>query len=186
MTFTQLQTYLQQYLETNDDAVIGNIPKFMELATARISNDLRGSVMERTAELTFQNVIAPFPNGFAPLPDGFLAARALYWNGVSIPYVAPTHTENVSPCYTIIDDAITMYPVPAATETLSLVYYAASNEEFSKQIPAVLLHCAAAEAEMYQGNYGDAQLEMRLYKEDVAAANAWDIQSGPISLGGVR
>ena len=180
MTFTQLQTYLQQYLETNDDAVIGNIPKFMELATARIANDLRGAVMERTAGLTFDQY------SLAPLPDGFLAARALYWNGVSIPYVAPTHTENVSPCYTIIDDAITVYPVPAATDTIVLVYYAASNEEFSKQIPAVLLHCAAAEAEMYQGNYGDAQLEMRLYKEDVAAANAWDIQSGPISLGGVR
>jgi len=115
MTFTQLQAYLQQYLETNDSGVIGNIPNFMALALARISTELRGSVLEVDLVLANQPV--------QPLPAGFLAATLLQCNTYVSTYVAPARFIELSKenphgeyFYTLQSGQIKLWPTPAATD----------------------------------------------------------------------
>lgn len=185
MTFTQLQAYLQQYLETNDSGVIGNIPNFMALALARISTELRGSVLE--VDLVLAN------QATQPLPPGFLAATLLQCNTFVGTYVAPARfveLSNDNPqgeyFYTLQSGHIKLFPTPATTDVITLSYYVAGSESISTSLPHLLLHAAAMEAEMYQGNTGDAQIEQALFSQDISRADGWDIQSGPISLGGTK
>lgn len=184
MTFTQLQQYLQEYLETNDTSVIGNIPNFMALALARISTDLRGAVLEVTTSL--------LPQASQPQPDGFLAATMVQHNGYISTYVDPQEFVELSAMsdapyrYTLQSGQIKLLPTPVSTDVISLSYYVATGDSISRALPHLLLHCAAMEAEMYQGNTTDAQVENSLYNSDVRTATGWDIQSGPICLGGAR
>lgn len=180
MNFTQLSAYLQAYLETNDAAVIGNIPNFMTLAAARISTDLRSSLIEQTSPLLAQQT--------QPLPDGFIAATLLKHNTAISGYVTPTAFNELSGtgfnCYTLLSGQISINPSPAVGDVIDLSYYVAGDESLSSRLPHLFLHGAAMEAELYQGNTADAQIESQLYQQDLQQANGWDIQSGPISLGG--
>jgi hypothetical protein len=185
MTFTQLRQYLQDYLETNDSGVIGNIPNFMALALARISTELRGSVLEVSL------VVADQPA--QPLPAGFLAATLLQRNTFISTYVAPARFYELSAenpqgeyFYTLQSGQLKLWPTPQPTDVITLSYYVAGSEAISQSLPHLLLHAAAMEAEMYQGNTGDAQLEQQLFSQDISRSDGWDIQSGPISLGGAR
>lgn len=184
MTFTQLQQYLQDYLETNDTGVIGNIPNFMALGLARISTELRGSVLEVFQVLAAQQAQA--------LPAGFLAATMVQNGGNVAAYVSPDRfvtatAENPQGeyFYTLQAGQIKLFPTPQPTDVVTLFYYVAGSEALSTSLPHLLLHAAAMEAELYQGNFPDAQTELSIFNQDIARADGWDIQSGPISLGGV-
>jgi hypothetical protein len=178
MNYTQLSAYLQSYLETNDAAVIGNIPNFMTLAAARISTDLRSSLIEASTTL--------FSVTQQPLPDGFLAATLVRHNGFTSVYVTPAvfNSQPDGYVYTILSGQILVSPTPQAGDVIELAYYVAGNEALSSKLPHLFLHGSAMEAELYQGNNADAQQEFQLYQSDLEQANGWDIQSGPISLGG--
>jgi hypothetical protein len=177
MNYTQLTAYLQAYLQTNDAQVIDNIPNFLSIAAARMATDIRNSLIEQQVWLDAIQA--------QPLPLGFVAVRLMTSNGVPLDWITPKQYAEGGQGFTIQAQQILISPIPETTDSIQLTYYVINlNNALANNIPHILLHCAAAEAEMFQGDLEAAVSEMQLYKGDTDSSNGWDFQ-GSISLGGL-
>jgi hypothetical protein len=177
MNYTQLTAYLQAYLQTNDAQVIDNIPNFLSIASARMATDIRNSLIEQQ---TWLDAIQA-----QPLPLGFVAVRLMTSNGVPLDWITPKQYAEGGQGFTIQAQQILIAPIPETTDSIQLTFYVINlNNALANNIPHILLHGAAAEAEMFQGDLEAAVSEMQLYKGDTDSSNGWDFQ-GSISLGGL-
>lgn len=177
MTFAQLSAYLQAYLQTNDPATIGQIPNFLTLAASRINVDLRTALVEQTA------VLVPLPS--QPLPIGAMAIKLLTVDAEVQPYVTAEALALGETGYSVVAGNILLSTDLSTDHTeMQVVYWSSTEDSLSASLPHLFLHAAAAEAELFQGDTASANEELTLYTADIEKASGWDINSGPISLGG--
>ena len=164
-----INTFLQDYLETNNTKVIGYIPAFIELAITRINRILRNSFLE-------VNVA----NNPLVLAADFVAARSLTVNGTSYHY----DTSGIDGTFNIVANAIVIAPVPAVTDIISFTYYGINQSILTSYSPQLLIHGAASEAYMYIGDVETCSTENQLFMVLIDEAGGWDSQ-GTISIGGI-
>lgn len=176
MNYSQLVAYLQSYLQTNDQNVIDNIPNFLAVSAARMATDIRNSLIEQSIYLS--------PIQVQPLPLGFVACRLMTLNGAPLTWISPKQLAEGAIGFTIQAQEIQINPAPGSDDTVQLVYYVVNlNNALANTIPHIMLHGAAAEAEMFQGDIVAATSELQLYNSDVVNSNGWDFQ-GSIAMGG--
>jgi hypothetical protein len=167
-----IAAYLQQYLVTNDDKVIGNIPNFLSIAVSRVNKRLKSAFLEMVA-----NPVWPAQG---VLPADLVAIKWLTVNGTLYfpSLVAKDGTYNVAA------GAVTFSPALVDTDSVEYVYYAVNQDILTAGSPAVLLHAAAAEALMFEGNQEGAAAELALFERDLDECLGWEAH-GPLSLGGL-
>lgn len=161
-----ISAYLQSYLVTNDDKVISNIPNFLEIAVSRVNKRMKSAFLE----LYGYDLI---------LPADFVAMKYLTVNGA---LYAPNLVQ-LEGTYTINAGRLTVYPELVSGDILAFVYYAINQSILTQGSPAVLLHGAAAEALMFEGNKEDAAAENLLFNQDLDECLGWE-SNGTLTLAG--
>jgi hypothetical protein len=158
--------YLEQYLVTNDAKVIGNIPNFLEIAIGRVNKRLKSAFLEIQSDaLTLS-------------PD----LVAIKWLTVNGELYSPSLTARDA-TYSVQAGALSITPALISTDVLAYVYYAVNQSILSQSSPAILIHGAAAEALIFEGNTEGAAAETALFNQDLDEALGWETNGG-ITLGG--
>jgi hypothetical protein len=153
--FGELKSVIADFLQRDDLTL--QIPMFVELATARFSDELRAPEMETVALTTLTGE-------WTALPVDFRAIRLMEANGKVLEYRTPWQTQKLVevaaipgvPVYTIQDMQFRVYPFPTST-SVELTYYAAiaplANDSDSNWLlakrPDVYLYASLAHARMY-------------------------------------
>lgn len=161
-----ISAYLQSYLVTNDDKVISNIPNFLSIAVSRVNKRMKSAFLE----LYGYDLI---------LPADFVAMKYLTVNGAQY---SPNLVQ-LQGTYTINAGQLTVYPALESGDILAFVYYAINQSILTQGSPAVLLHGAAAEALMFEGNKEDAAAENLLFNQDLDECLGWE-SHGTLTLAG--
>lgn len=166
-----IAAYLQQYLVTNDDKVIGNIQNFLTLAVSRVNKRIKSAFLEVVA--------APAWPAQGVLPADLVAIKWLTVNGV-LQFPSLTAKDGT---YNVAAGNLTFTPALVDTDSVEYVYYAVNQDILTSGSPAVLLHAAAAEALMFEGNAEGAAAELALFNQELDECISWQAH-GPISMGG--
>jgi len=161
-----VSAYLAQYLVTNDEKVIGNIPNFLEIAINRVNKRLKSAFLEIQTDT------------LALAPD-LVAIKWLTVNGL---LYSPSLTAREG-SYSVQAGALSITPALQSTDVLAYVYYAVNQSILSQSSPAILIHGAAAEALIFEGNLEGAAAETALFNQDLDEALGWETNGG-ITLGG--
>jgi hypothetical protein len=198
VTLSQFLTYFGAYLQTTDPKVLGQLNNFLLLALGRVGSKFRGLVSEAVA------TIAPMAGGVMPLPSGiFMCVRLLTVNGKVVDWVSQSVLAELIQAgadvggssgqdrsyFTIVGQDFKVYPEPALSDLVTMVYLGfdpADPAAMLANISNMLLHGAAAEANLFQGDIDSAAVELKLFGADLDAANGKDIHGGTINMGGVR
>lgn len=122
-TYGTLKTAIADYLQRDD--LTTHIPMFVELATARLSDELRTPEMETVVTTTLTGE-------WTALPTDFRAMKLLEADGDVLEYRTPWQLQKYVEAatylgvavYTIQDMQFRVYPAPTDT-TVDLTYYAA-------------------------------------------------------------
>jgi len=195
VNLSQFTAYLQAYLQTNDQKVIDAIPTFTSLAAGRIAANMRGTLLERVFS-------APALATFAP-PADFLAMRSINVGGPSLLWASPSQLADLKFAqqntglpppvtsgpiwFTIAAGSIEVWPAPATTATMTMVYLGldqATPSSILAQFTTLLLHAASMEAQMFQGDNEAAVLEQQIFDSDFERGRGWELQ-GRLTLGGL-
>jgi hypothetical protein len=160
-------TYLEEYLVTNAPLTVSNIPNFIEIAIQKINKRLRG---------TFVETVSSSPT----LPVDFVAMRYLTVNGIQYNYKLQAEQGTFS----IVANTLTLTPALVSGDILNYVYYAINETDLTAVAPAMLIHAAAAEALMFEGNAEGAAQEYALSAALIDDGNGWDTQ-GTLTMGGI-
>ena len=161
-----VSAYLAQYLVTNDEKVIGNIPNFLEIAINRVNKRLKSAFLEIQTDT------------LALSPD----LVAIKWLTVNGELYSPSLTAQEA-TYSVQAGALSITPALQSTDVLAYVYYAVNQSILSQSSPAILIHGAAAEALIFEGNLEGAAAETALFNQDLDEALGWET-NGRITLGG--
>ena len=178
MIYSEIVTYLTQYIRSNDEGVAANIPNFLALALSRISIDVRSALIEKSITLD--------PTSEQDLPAGFIAVKHTKVDDSIIPWVTPVEfASTTTPSYTIESQQIKVYPSPELS-TIKLTYYAINlDDSLAGRLPHLLIHASAAEAALYQGDTETAAAEYELYKSDSSSTNNYETyRTESLSFGG--
>jgi len=163
-TYSDLQTSIANYLARTD--LTSQIPDFITLAENRLRRELRIRQMLKSA--TTSTVSA---DATVEVPSDFLEIRdfVVMTNPITpLSYSSPSSLSNdprtsevgVPRSYTILASEFQLAPVPDATYTLKMLYYAApaylsssnTSNVFLTTAPDGLLYGALVEAEPYLMN----------------------------------
>ena len=150
-----LKTAVADFLQRGD--LTSHIPTFIELATARFSDELRTPEMETLVSTTLTGE-------WTALPSDFRAIRLFESNGAVLEYRTPWQLQRLiqnkvkptTAVYVIQDMQFRVYPFPSST-TVELTYYAAltalSNNTDTNWLltkrPDVYLHASIAQARFF-------------------------------------
>lgn len=121
--YGELKTAVANFLQRID--LTPHIPTFVEMATARFSDELRTPEMEAV-------VSATLTTEWTALPSDFRAMRLIESGGDVLEYRTPWQVQKLVeqntvmtvPVYTIQDMQFRVYPFPSSSE-VELTYYAA-------------------------------------------------------------
>jgi hypothetical protein len=154
-TKATLRTAVADYLQRGDLNV--HIDTFIELATARFSDELRTPEMETVVTTTLTGE-------WTALPTDFRAMRLLEAGGQILEYRTAWQVQRMVqnaarphvPFFTIQDMQFRVYPFPTSS-TVELTYYAAlpaltlniDNNWLLVKRPDVYLHAALAQARLF-------------------------------------
>lgn len=154
-TYLDLKTAVADYLQRSD--LTSFIPTFIELATVRLSDELRTPEMEAVATTTITGE-------WTALPINFRAIKLFEAGGKVLEYATPWQLQKLVqasatptvPVYTIQDMQFRVYPFPTST-TVELTYYASipamsvstdTNWLLTKR-PDVYLQASLAQARLF-------------------------------------
>lgn len=154
-TYATLQAAVIDFLQRSDLA--SKVPTFIELATARFSDELRTPEMETLASTTLTGE-------WTALPDDFRAIRLLEADGAVLEYRTPWQLQRLiqnkirptTAVYAIQDMQFRVYPFPTSS-AVELTYYAAldalvnasdTNWLLTKR-PDVYLYASLAQARVF-------------------------------------
>jgi hypothetical protein len=160
-----INDYLAAYLVTNDEKVLNNIQNFIDIAVAKANKRIRGAFFE---------VIATSPT----LPPDLVAIKWLTVNGE---LYGPSLVANEA-TYNLAAGRLSITPALTGADALEFCYYQVNAAVMATATPAVLIHGAAAEALMFQGNQDGALAETALFQKDLDDCLGWE-QHGTISQG---
>jgi hypothetical protein len=150
-----LKTAVAAFLQRDD--LTTYIPDFVQMATARFSDELRTPEMETVASTTLTDE-------WTALPSDFREIRLMEAGGQVLEYVTPWQMQKLIertarphiPVYTIQDMQFRVYPFPTDTD-VEITYYAAltslssdsdANWLLTKR-PDVYLYAAMSHARMF-------------------------------------
>ena len=163
-----INDYLAQYLVTNDEKVLGNIQNFINIAIQKVNKRLRGAFLEVLSSST-------------TLPPDFVAVKWLTVNGE---LYMPSLTQKEATYHVTAADLF-IFPELTTDDVLTVCYYAVNQTNLTVSGPSILIHGAAAEALLFEGNEDGAAAETLIFEHELDGAGGWDAQGG-ISLGGVQ
>lgn len=162
-TYTTLLSEVAGYLSRSDLTSI--IPTLVQFAQVRINREVRTQAME-TKNATF-SITGEYVN----VPADFLEAKHFYLNisprktlvGHDLEGMTDEYTSSNKPKYfQVVGSQFRFSPVPDATYTATLIYYAkpatlaASSQETNSLFPSIApdlyLYASLLEAEPYIGN----------------------------------
>ena len=179
-TYTNLLAAAASWLARSD--LTSQIPDFVTLAQARINRDVRAQAME-TKSASFSI------NGeYVNVPADFLEAKHFYIPGSPNRVLSRADEEHFSDYQTtdkpryfaVVGTQFRFAPVPAATYTATLVYYAkpatlaATTQETNSLFPAnadLYLYATLLEAESFIQNDPRLPVWKAAYEEAVAKIN---------------
>jgi hypothetical protein len=160
-----INDYLAAYLVTNDEKVLNNIQNFIDISVAKANKRIRGAFFE---------VIATSPT----LPPDLVAIKWLTVNGE---LYLPSLVANEA-TYNVAAGRLSITPALTGADALEFCFYQVNAAVMATATPAVLIHGAAAEALMFQGNQEGALAETALFQKDLDDCLGWE-QHGTISQG---
>lgn len=188
-TYSDLKTSVASYLARSD--LTSQIPDFIQLAEVRLRRDLRIRQMLKVATTTTTG-----GDSTVGLPSDFLELRDIFFindPSIVVSYLTPSSftrnartTESGKPVnYTILSGEFQFAPIPDATYTIQMLYYAAptflsdsvTTNVFLQTTPDALLYAALGEAEPYLMNDARLQTWNALYQRAVTSLSAADEQS---------
>jgi hypothetical protein len=167
MTLTELNTAVQQYLETEETSFVANLPIFIRNAEQRIYNAVNLPATRKT--FTGALTIGVGTIDLAALSPAFLApiSLALSVNGnpqflinKELSYLTemyPSSTTGVPTLYAQVDEtALIVRPLPVAAYTYTLNYYAKADSILTDgtswlgdNFDSVLMYATLVEGAMY-------------------------------------
>ena len=182
-TYTALLAEVASYLARSDLTSI--IPTFVQLAQARINRDVRAREME-TKDAAF-SITGEYVN----LPTGLLEVKHFYLGTNPRKALEPADAGTMTNDYpstgqpklfSVESGQFRFSPVPAATYTATLIYYAKpatlvttsaeTNTLFPSVAPDLYLYASLLEAESYIQNDPRLETWAQAYERGVAALNA--------------
>lgn len=187
--YTDLQTTIADYLGRTD--LTNQIPDFIRLAEIRLRRELRIRQMLRSATTTTTggDSTVSLPSDFLELRDLFVETNPTR----DLQYVSPSvfsrngrTTESGLPVfYTILATELKFAPIPDASYTVQILYYAAPeylsgsnpSNDFLANAPDLLLYGSLVEAEPYLMNDARVQLWAGMFDRGMSALTAADDRS---------
>lgn len=176
--FGTLRAAVADFLHRSD--LTAAIPKFIEFATARFSDELKTPEMEAiyTTTVATEEYIA--------LPDDFRSVRLLMAADKPLEYLTPFELQEYArrqyrppiPVYTIQDMQLRIYPVQTDLEVF-LTYYSALTPLINdtdtnwllRKRPDVYLHAAIAQARIYLHDDQRVLIAQQMTDKFIAEAN---------------
>lgn len=172
-----LKTAVADFLQRSD--LTSSIPTFIELATARFSDELRTPEMESIYTTTVTSE-------YSTLPSNIRAVRLLMANDKVVEYVTPFQLQRMAeiksrptkPVYTIQNMRLRMYPAQTSLPVALTCYVAltpfvldADTNWLLTKRPDVYLHAALAQARVFLHDDERLMLAAQFTDKYIAEAN---------------
>ena len=186
--YTALKSTIADYLARSD--LTTQIPDFITLAENRLRRDVRIRPMLKvvTTSTTAGDPTVSIPSDFLEMRDLHIEANPVHTLIYQNPSnffrntKAGTSTSGYPNNYTVMGSEFQFAPIPDATYTLKMVYYAApsylsstvSSNNFLAYCPDLLLYASLGEAEPYLMNDARVQTWAALYDRGLASLTASD------------
>jgi len=178
-SYANLKTALANWLDRSD--LTSRLDEFIELAEARIADDLRIRAMETTVTQALTGGTRSYA-----LPAGYLQARNFQINTdpiTALEYITPEMMDRIwagstsgrPSTYTILGDNYILGPSPDSADTLEITYYkeftalsgSATTNWLILNRPNIYLYACLLEASPFLGSPEEAQVWATFYQEAI-------------------